>query len=125
MTDRESRLPLGPLDPGSEDPGFWIRFHAGVMTRAREELARRQAVAELTVAEVVFAWRKALVPTALLAASLAGMFVLSHEEPARPLPPVALEEALVEDLDGEPIPSFLAREAELDEVAFLVAAGGF
>jgi hypothetical protein len=82
-------------------------------------------VADLTVAEVVFAWRKALVPAALLAAALSGIFVLGNEEPAEPLPPVALEQALVEGLGVEPIPTVLGREAELDEVAFLMEAGGF
>ena len=125
MNDQDNGLPLKPLDPGTEDPGFWLRFHARVMTLAKEELVRRQGAGELSVAEVVFAWRRALVPAALMAAALAGIFVVVNEEPAPALPPVALEEALVEDLDGEPIPTFLAREAELDELAFLASAGGF
>lgn len=125
MSEEEKGTGLGPLDPGSDNPGFWIRFHARVMTLTQDELARRRAMADLSVAEVVFGWRKALVPAALLAAALAGVFVMTNEEPPGPLPPVALEEALLEDLGSEPIPTILSREMELDEVALMVAAGGF
>jgi hypothetical protein len=95
------------------------------MERAQMELARRRVNGDLTVADVVFGWRKFLVPAAVLAASVAGVFVLGHGEPADPLPPVALQEALIEDLDGETIPAVLAREGELEEVVFLTAAGGY
>ena len=125
MNDSNEGMNLEPLDPAAADPGFWIRFHGRVMARARDELARRQAEAEWGVADVVFRWRKALVPISLLAAALAGIVLLEHEEPAPSLTPVALEQALTESLDGDPIPSVLARTAELDEVAFLNAAGGF
>jgi len=79
----------------------------------------------LSFPEVVFRWRKPLVPLTLLAATLAGIFVLGHEEPGPALSPIALEEALIQDLNGEPIPEILGRTAELDETAFLTAAGGF
>jgi hypothetical protein len=125
MNELDDRVNLESLDPASKDAGFWIRFHGRVMDRARDELARRRRAQELSVAEVVFQWRKPLVPLALLAASMAGVFVLGHEEP-RPAPtPVALEEALLEGLPGDPIPTVLATTGELDEAAFLTAAGGF
>ncbi len=125
MNDLDNRARLEPLDPGSEDPGFWIRFHGRVMAQARDELARRQMAGEWNLTEVVFQWRKTLVPITLLAATLAGIFVLGHEEPEPFLSPIALEEALMEDLVGDPIPTVLGREAQLDEVAFLTGAGGF
>ncbi len=123
MSDLDDRLHLGSLDPGSGDPGYWLRFHRRVMARAGDELARRRLAGEWTIAEVVFQWRKTLVPVALLAATLAGIFVLGHEEPAPALSPIALEEALMEGLVGDPIPTVLGRTAELDEVAFLTGAG--
>jgi hypothetical protein len=80
---------------------------------------------EWSIAEVVFRWRKALVPLTLVAAALAGILVLEYEEPASPFSPLALEDALVAGLAGDPIPMVLERTAELDEVAFLSPAGGF
>ena len=125
MNDLNERVPLDSLDPGVSDPGFWVRFHARVMDQARGELARRQVAGDPGIAEVVFAWRKTLVPISLLAAALAGIFLLSHRDMpnASALPPLAVEEALTEDLSVEPIPTVLGREAELDEVAFLSMAG--
>ncbi|MFC1575928.1 hypothetical protein ACFL5A_04735 [Gemmatimonadota bacterium] len=125
MKDLEHRVPLEPLDPGSSDSGFWVRFHATVMDRARLELARRQVNGDLSIAEVVFAWRRALVPIALLAAALAGVLLISQEEPLSPLPPVALEEVLMQDLSAEAMPAVLGSQAELDETAFLAMAGRF
>jgi len=125
MKDVDERLDLSPLDPESRDAGFWLRFHGRVLEQARDELARRRMTEGLTVAEVVFQWRKPLVPLTLLAASLAGVFVYGHEEPAPDLSPVAYSEALVEDLEGDPIPTVLERVVELDEGMFLASAGGF
>jgi hypothetical protein len=95
------------------------------MDQVQMELARRRLNGDPTVADTLFAWRKALVPAAVLAASLAGVFLLSHEEPRASLGPIAVEEALIEDLEGEPIPTFLGREPQLEEVAFLSSVGGF
>lgn len=125
MSDLDDRLQLDALDPGYQDPGFWIRFHGRVMAQAGDEMARRQIAGEWSIAEVVFQWRKGLVPVTLLAAAIAGIFVAGHEEPAPPLSPVALEEALMEGVTGDPIPTVLGRTVELDEIAFLTAAGGF
>jgi hypothetical protein len=125
MNDPTDRVDLESLDPGSTDPGFWIRFHGRVMTQARDELARRGLAQEFSFPDVVFQWRKPLVPLALLAATLAGIFAVGQGEPGPALSPVALEEVLIQDVAGESIPTVLGRTAELDETAFLTAAGGF
>ena len=125
MNDLGDRAPLEVLDPGASDPRFWARFHARVMEQARPELGRRQAQANLTIPEVVFSWRRTLVPVALMAAALAGIFLLGQGEASAPLSPIALEEALTQDLVLEPIPSVLGRVDELDEAAFLYLVGGF
>jgi hypothetical protein len=125
MKEIEDRTELDALDPGFRDPGYWIRTHEQIMSRARAELARRQMAGDWTIAEVVFQWRKTLVPLTLLAATLAGIFVLGHEEPGDPFSPMALEEVLLEGVEGEPIPTVLGRGAELETVAFLAGSGGF
>lgn len=125
MSDLDDRVPLEVLDPGTVDPGYWIRFHGRVMAGARDGLARRRMAGEWSIAEVVFQWRKTLVPLALVAAALAGILVLGHEESNSPFSPVALEDALIQGLAGDPIPTVLGRTAEFDETAFLSPAGGF
>jgi hypothetical protein len=125
MNDLGDRLPMEALDPGTSDPRFWARFHVRVMEQAQAELGRRQAYMRLTVPEVVFSWRRTLVPTALMAAALAGILLLGQGEASVPLSPLALEEALTQDLVVEPIPSILGRGDELDEPAFLHLVGGF
>jgi len=125
MNEFDDRANLDSLDPGFEDPGFWLRYHGQVMGLARDELARRRMAGEWSIPEVVFQWRKTLVPLTLLAATLAGIFLMGLEEPASTLPPVAMEDALIEGLAVDPIPTVLERTLELDEVAFLTGAGGF
>jgi hypothetical protein len=70
------------------------------------------------VVEVVFAWRKALVPVALMAAALAGVLLVGTE-PAPQLAPVALEEELTRDLEGESIPAVLSGDPGAVETAVL------
>ena len=55
MNDIDERVPLEPLDPGTLNPGFWVRFHARVLDQAQMELARRRVNGDLTFADVVFA----------------------------------------------------------------------
>ena len=125
MKEIEERIDLDALDPGSRDPGYWIRAHERVMSGARAELARRKLAGDWTVTGVVFQWRKTLVPLALLAATLAGIFVLGNEEPTDPFSPMVLEEAILEGVEGDPIPTVLGRGTELETVAFLAGSGGF
>lgn len=98
MNRMDAHLPLESLDPGKNDPGFWLRFHGRVMVDAQTELARRRMMGGLSVADVVFAWRKALIPMALLAAALAGIFLMTQEA-GLSVQMVALEEVLTEDLN--------------------------
>lgn len=125
MNQVDDRMDLKPLDPGTGDSGFWLRFHGEALAQAREELARRRLAGDWSIAETVFQWRKALVPMTLLAAALAGVFVLGIEEPVSPLSPVALEDALVENLQGDPIPTVLGRVEEMGDMVFMASAGGF
>ena len=126
MSEMDERLPLGRLDPGSRDPGFWVRFHAQVMDRARAELARRRLAVEPTVADMVCAWRRTLIPLTLLAAALAAILLtMSGKEQQTTLPPLALEDMLLESVSGDPLPAVLSGGPELEEVAFLTGLERF
>jgi hypothetical protein len=125
MSESNDRLPLEALDPGKSDPGYWDRFHGLVMDQAADELQRRRLAGDMGIADVVFQWRKALVPVALMAATVAGIFVAGTAEPAAEFAPVALEEALWGDLEGDPIPAVLQPGEEVDQFALLASAGGF
>lgn len=125
MSDFGERVSLKSLDPGSGDPGFWLRFHRRVMASAQSELLRRRMAADLRFEDVVFAWRRALVPLALIAAALAGVLLVGSE-PQAPVQLVALEEALTEGLNlltGSGVLS--SGEGSLEEGIFAVAEGGF
>jgi hypothetical protein len=124
MSEFDNRIPLQSLDPGSRDPGFWFRFHSRVMDQARLELQRRRMAAELSVVDVVFAWRRALVPMALLAAALAGVFLVG-QRPQPPVELVALEEALTEGLNLSPIASVVSGDGSVQQGFFAVVEGGF
>ena len=67
---------LAALDPASEDPNYWLRFRERVMTDAARALAQRRLMAEITVADVLASWGRAIVPTAALAAALAGILLV-------------------------------------------------
>ena len=124
MSEFDERVPLDALDPGSRDPGFWLRFHNRVMDRARAELSRRRMAAELSVADVVFAWRRALVPMALLAAAMAGILLMSHE-PQEPVHLVALEDVLTEGLNLLPTTAVLSGETTVQQALFAATEDGF
>jgi hypothetical protein len=112
-------LPFEVLDPESRDPGYWERFRHRVLVNVGPELARRRARKTTSVSDIVFGWRNALVPTALLAAAVAALLLI--REPAFVEPaPLALEEILVSGLEGEPIPAVLAvGQTESDAVLSL------
>ena len=124
MNDFEDRLPLEVLDPGTRDPGFWLRFHGRVLAESQTELARRRMAVDLSVTDVVFAWRRALVPMALLAAALAGIITMAHE-PQPPVQVLALEEVLTEDLNLLVGSLVVTGEGEVLESLFAGVEGGF
>lgn len=71
---------------------------------------------QLTVGQVVQSWARALVPTALATALLAGLLLLRGSALNAPLP-VGVEELLVRDIQGETIPMML-KAAEAEAVSF-------
>lgn len=124
MKKMDEHFPIESFDPGSRDPGFWIRFHKRVMAEAQTELARRRMTGDLNVADVLFAWRKALVPATLLAAALAGILIVGHE-PVTPVRMVALEEILTEDLNLFDRSGVLPSEGAAQLGIFASAEGEF
>ena len=114
--DRELAQALRSLDPATQDPNYWFRFRGWVMTRAAPELARRRAMARLTIGDVMSSWARAVVPTAVLAAALAGMLLMRAETSSNPQP-MGLEELLVSEIPGETVPVLLAPEGTAGVVA--------
>ena len=124
MNDLEEHLSLEPLDPASGDPGFWLRFHSRVMGDAQAELARRRMTGEIGVVDVVFAWRRALVPMALLAAAMAGILILGHQ-PSEEVQVVALEEVFNQDFNVRPMTVFLSGDEGIQSGLLAGAEEGF
>lgn len=109
------------LDPGHSDPGHWARFHNRVMALAGPELARRRATQPLTVGDVLASWWRLLVPASVAAAAVMASLLVPAE--TTPGTDIAIEEALVSDVDDEPLPAVLVAD-QMDEVEFLVALEG-
>ena len=105
------------IDPASRDQNYWLRFRNVVVSGAARELARRRMVARLTVGDVVTSWARALVPTALLAAVLAGIMLWRNA----PMP-ISVEELLVSEIQGETIPMMLSPTREAEAVMFATEA---
>ncbi len=125
MTRRDSQSPFEVLDPGSGDPGFWERFHRRVMASAGPELARRRVTPELTVFEVLQSWGRAVVPVALMAATLAGILLVQEDSGLQPAPMMTVEEFLDASLGGDPIPATLFSEDEPEIAATLASLERF
>lgn len=107
---------LSELDPGRDDPTYWIGFHGGVVSASREELRRRRWESERSVTGVMSVWSRAVVPAALMAAAVAGFFL------ARPV----LEQddhLLVDEMlsmgMGHPIPAEV-DDAEVENPEWLI-----
>ncbi len=116
--DIEIAQALSLMDPASWDPNYWMRFRTWVMSGAARELARRRRAARLTVGDVVQSWARALVPTALLAAALAGLLLWRGFAPI----PMSVEELLVSEIEGETIPVMASRARTRDAVIFAAEA---
>jgi hypothetical protein len=110
--DMELAEVLSVLDPAREDPNYWLRFRSWVLGAAAKELSRRRFMAQLTVGDVVQSWARAVVPTALVAALLAGVLLLRESILSSPLP-ISVEELLVSEIEGETIPMMLEAEEAL------------
>ena len=117
--DMELASALKFVDPAMDDPNYWFRFRAWVMENAAPELARRRLVAELTVGDVVTSWARALVPTALAAAVVAGLVLLRGGGVQAAGVPVGVEELLVSGLEEETIPSALATDDRAMQVVLV------
>jgi len=107
---------LEVLDPASQDPNYWFRFRGWVMTGAARELARRRLMAQLTVTDVLTSWGRTVVPTALLAAALAGIALLRAGDSTAQ--PIGAEVLVVDDVTLEAAPVLLMPEAARGFVAF-------
>ena len=125
MTRRDTRSPFEVLDPGAEDPEFWERFHRRVMASAGPELARRRLTSDLTVFEVLRSWGRAVVPAALMAATLAGILLVQEKSALQPAPMMTVEEFLDAGLGGDPIPAALFPEDEPEIAATLASLERF
>ena len=112
--DRELAEALQHIDPASQDPKYWLRFRTWVLNGAALELARRRMVAQMTVGDVVTSWARALGPTALLAAVVAGILLWSFG----PVPPITVEELLVSEIQGETIPVLASPARSSQAVIF-------
>jgi hypothetical protein len=68
------------------------------------------------VGDVVSLWARAVVPTAVATALLAGLLLIRGSSLSAPLP-IGVEELLVRDIQGETIPMML-EASEAEAVAF-------
>lgn len=108
---------LGALDPAHGDANYWLRFRGEVLEGAARELARRRAAARLTVQDVLSSWSRTLVPTALLAAAVAGIALIQAED-ASVVPSMSVDEMLVSELPLETVPVLLSPDEAAGVVAF-------
>lgn len=112
--DRQLAEALFQLDPASQDPNYWLRFRSWVMNGATLELARRRMMTQMTVGDVVHSWARALVPTALIAAAVAGILLWRFGS----APPMTVEELLVSEIQGETIPMMASPARAFEAVTF-------
>jgi len=110
--DMELAEALCVFDPAQGDPNYWLRFRSWVLGAAAKELSRRRLMAQPTVGDVVLSWARAVVPTALVTALLAGVLLIRESALNAPIP-VGVEELLVSEIEGETIPMMLEAEEAL------------
>lgn len=108
---------LALIDPASGDPNYWLRFRDWVLRNAAPELARRRLMAELTVGDVMTSWARAVVPTAVLAATLAGIILLRGQQtPGQEL--VSVDELVLAEVGDVTVPADLRLGETASVVAF-------
>ena len=108
---------LKALDPATGDPNYWFRFRGWVASGAAAELSRRRLMAQITIGDVMSSWARTLVPTAALAAALAGI-VLVRSGGAQVEQLVAVEELLVSEMSVERARVLLSPEDATGFVMF-------
>ena len=107
--DMELAEALSVLDPARMDPNYWLRFRSWVMGAAARDLARRRLMVQLTVGDVMQAWARTVVPTAVATAVLAGLLLMRASALSAPLP-LGVEDLLVSEIEGETIRDILEAE---------------
>ncbi len=115
---------LQVVDPASTDPNYWLRFQSWVLRNAAPELARRRLMTELTMGDVLTSWARTVIPTAVLAAALAGMLLFRGHAAPTPVP-LGVEEVLVAALEGATIQATLAIASAEASSAVSFASEGF
>ena len=104
---------LTTLDPERMDPGYWHRFHRWVMNSAGAELVRRRRGADASVSGVMFSWWRTLVPTAVVAAILAGFFLLRDgTPPQQPVAYMSVDELILDGIDVPVMPAFETADSD-------------
>ncbi len=122
---REAPASLEVLDPGYGLPGYWERFHAGVMERTAFERARRRGLARQSVAAVLSGWSRSLIPVAAAAAAVAAFLVgreVSHSADASP--PLVLEEVLATEIEDGALQTVAVGQIPANPVAFMALVEG-
>jgi hypothetical protein len=124
MSHIEPKVPLELLDPGSADPGYWLRFQNQVMEAVRPALARRWD-RSLTLGDAVLAWSRYVVPLALAAAACAALFLMRDQAPDVRVA-VGVEDFLldIQRTEASPLPSFFHTEEVVDRDIVLLAVEG-
>ena len=109
---------LTVVDPGYDDPGYWVRFRSRVMAGASDELSRRSLAAEVGVADFIQSWARTVIRTAAIAAAVAGFHLVRHP----PATAVGVEEALTTGLEDRTLTDLMERPGDdpflLVEVTF-------
>lgn len=124
MNDIEPHVPLGEMDPGRHDPGYWARFHARVIEAAGPALRRRAELSRITMGDVLLSWSRLLVPGTLVAAAAAGVLLLVPDLAEEPAPLLGFEEILHLEAARTDFPMHLTSLDALDGESVLVAVEG-
>jgi len=123
MNKRDRIDALKPMDPGYEDPGYWVRFRAEVLRRTAFELARRRQAARESVEAVLSGWSRRLIPVALAAsvagALLVGQAMAGREEADDPPRALALEELMEEEVGDRFFQAVISGETHASPGVFM------
>ena len=119
MSVADERARLGVLDPASDDPAYWRRFHDAVMERSQGVLAARRKQS-VTVEGLVLSWGRVVLPAALAAVAAAAVLLPGAPPPDAEV--AGVEEVLEMPTTGEdPLPAFLHSDRTFDRDLVLLA----